>query len=210
MYNLSHFKAASQLEVIEFMKAHPFIILCGVGENNTPVATHVPVLIEERNDKIFIHAHVMRKQLHTTAFEKNNKVLCIFSGTHTYVSATIYKQQNTASTWNYQAVHATGILQFLGEDALHTLLAKLTDNFEKNPHSPAALKNMESEYVSLMMKAIVAFEIEITDMQHVFKLSQNKEKETYNNIASELSKGDVQAIEVANIMNDRKDKVFPA
>ena len=210
MYNLAHFKAASQKEVIEFMKAHPFITLCGVDENNSPVATHVPVIIEERDNKFFIHAHVMRKQQHTAAFEKNNNVLCVFSGAHTYVSATWYAKQNEASTWNYQAVHAKGKLNFLGDDELHALLTKLTDTFEGNPHSPASVKNMDKEYISQMMKAIVAFEIEIMEIQHVFKLSQNKEKETYDNIANHLSKGDNEATQVAEIMNERKDKVFPA
>ncbi len=73
MYNNSHFKANNQNEVIEFMNQNPFVVLCGVDENNSPIATHIPVLIEERGDDLFLLAHVMRKQLHTIAFEKNNK-----------------------------------------------------------------------------------------------------------------------------------------
>ena len=40
-----------------------------------PVATHVPVLIEERDGKIFLFAHIMRKQQHTSAFATNENVL---------------------------------------------------------------------------------------------------------------------------------------
>lgn len=210
MYNLSHFKAVNQQEVIDFMKAHPFIILCGVDDNKCPVATHVPVLFEERDGKMILLAHVMRKQQHTTAFEKNSNVLCIFSGAHAYVSASWYETKNIASTWNYQAVHAEGKLKFLGDNELLLLLTKLTNTFENKPHSAASVKNMDEEYLRQNMKAIVAFEIEITNLQHVFKLSQNRDEKTYSNIINELSMHDAAAKEVAGIMKERKDKVFPS
>jgi len=65
MYNLSHFKAENYNEVLAFIHAHPFITLCGCDKDNKPVATHIPVLIEEREEKIFLQAHVMRKQKHS-------------------------------------------------------------------------------------------------------------------------------------------------
>ncbi|MFX9604659.1 FMN-binding negative transcriptional regulator, partial [Acinetobacter baumannii] len=67
MYNLPHFKAQNEQDVLSFMKAHPFITLCGVDENSKPVATHIPVLIEERNNKLVLVGHVMQKQKHTLA-----------------------------------------------------------------------------------------------------------------------------------------------
>ncbi len=68
------------------MHAHPFIILCGADANGKPVATHIPVLIETRGEKLFLLAHVMRKQEHTLSFQQNQKVLAIFHGPHTYVA----------------------------------------------------------------------------------------------------------------------------
>ena len=192
------------------MKAHPFITLCGVDENNIPVATHVPVLLEEREGKLFLQAHIMRRQSHTKAFEVNKSVLCIFSAAHTYVSASWYTQKNMGSTWNYQAVHATGVLKFLSNEELHALLVKLTDTFEANPHSPSLVKHLSDEYVTQMMKAIVAFEVEITDLQHIFKMSQNRDKESYDNIIHELKQQGGEAGQVADIMTGRMDKVFPA
>src|SRR4051794_16051262 len=209
MYNVPHFKASDEREVIDFMHAHPFIILCGVDANNTPVATHIPCLIEERENKIILHAHVMRKQQHTNAFAENSNVLAIFHGTHTYVSASWYENKQTASTWNYQAVHAKGTLKFLGEDELHQLLTKLTETFENNPHSPSLVQKMDEAYVRSMMKAIVAFEIEVTSIEHIFKLSQNRDNKSYENIIEHLSEQDSDARTVAATMKEREDKVFP-
>ena len=208
MYNTSYFKTKNDAAVLLFMKAHPFITLCGVNELNEPVATHLPVLIEERDNKIILLAHAMKKQQHTLAFSQHAKVLAIFSGAHTYVSASWYEKKNVASTWNYQAVHAKGIIRFMNDDELHNLLARLTDFFEGNPHSPASVKNMSEEYVQQNMKAIIGFEIELTEIEHVFKLSQNRDQKTYENIIEHLQKGDEQQKQIADIMQQQKDQLF--
>ena len=210
MYNVPYFKAADNEEVIKFMHQHPFIILCGVDANNQPVATHIPVLIEERSDKLFLLAHVMRKQTHTKAFENNPSVLAIFSGAHTYVSASWYSNPQSAATWNYQAVHAKGVLRFLDDDGLHQLLTKLTEKFENNQHSPSLVQHMDEAYVKNMMKAIIAFEIEITSVEHVFKLSQNKDEKTYDNVVHQLNQQDGDAKTIAGIMEKQKHKIFPS
>jgi transcriptional regulator len=205
MYNLPHFKAENENEVISFMQTNPFIILCGIDENNKPVATHVPVLFRFDDDKIILEAHVMRNQEHTRAFEKNNNVLCVFSSAHSYVSASWYKEKNVASTWNYEAVHANGILKFVDDEALLSLLIKLTEKFENNPDSLAHVKNMTHEYVKENMKAIVAFEIELTSIHHVFKLSQNKDSETYHSIKEHLSNGDNSSKYIAERMKNNNE-----
>lgn len=204
MYNISYFKANTDAEVLAFMKAHPFITLCGVNEQNEPVATHVPVLFAEKEGKLFLQAHIMRKQNHTEAFLQNSAVLAIFQGAHTYISATLYQPQNVASTWNYQAVHAAGIIHFLDDAGLHDVLVRLTEHFENNPHSPALVQNMDEAYVSGLMKAIIAFEIEVTDIQHVFKLSQNKDQATKERIEAHLSKGNAVDQAVADAMKSNK------
>ncbi|MBS1917163.1 MAG: FMN-binding negative transcriptional regulator [Bacteroidetes bacterium] len=204
MYNVPHFKAANEKEVIDFMHAHPFIILCGADKDNKPVATHIPVLLEERDGKLFLLAHVMRKQGHTLAFEHNQNVLAIFYGPHSYVSASWYSDPKIASTWNYQAVHANGVLKFLENEGLYKILTKLTETFENNPHSPSLVQKMDDEYVERSMKAIIAFEIEITSIQHVFKLSQNRDEKSYENIITHLKEQDADAKAVAEVMAGNK------
>lgn len=193
MYHLSNFKADNQEEVIAFMKAHPFVTLCGVDKNLQPVATHLPVLFEERDGKIYLLAHAMRKQDHTIAFMENPNVLAIFNGNHAYISASWYGTKNVASTWNYKAVHAKGMVRFLDDKGLYDLLVKLTNHFEGDAESPAAVKHMDEKYVTDNMKAIVAFEIELIDIQHVFKLSQNRNEADKERIANELKSRDLLA-----------------
>lgn len=202
MYKVPYFKAKNSKEVIEFIYQNKFVTICGFDDEGFPVATHIPIVIEEKNDKIFIQGHFMRNQKHTLAFEKNNKVLVIFlSQSHCYISATNYKKQNTASTYNYQAVHCKGIIKFMNDDELYMLLTKLTRQFETNENSKALVEKMDKDYVSENMKAIIGFEIELIEIEHIFKLSQNKSNTEKENIISNLNKsGDVNLIEMANLI----------
>lgn len=190
MYNISYFKANNQEEIIAFMHANPFVTICGVDANGLPVATHIPILINQEADKIILSGHIMRKQDHSNAFEINNNVLVIFSAPSAFVSASWYTTKNMGSTWNYQTVHARGKLEIKDEAHLRQLLTNLTLHFEKDPESPTQVKNLSEEYMQQNMKAIYSFDIVVQDLQHVFKLSQNRDNESHQNIQKELSKGD--------------------
>ncbi|GAC1442825.1 MAG: hypothetical protein NVSMB63_11450 [Sediminibacterium sp.] len=68
-----------------------------------------------------------------------------------------------------------GTLRFLDEKRLLELLDELTSHFENDPSSPALYKELSADYVTKMVKAIIAFEIKVTAIDHVFKLSQNRD-----------------------------------
>ena len=204
MYDIPHFKAQHQQEVIDFMMAHPFVTICGVDANGFPVATHIPVLMKVENDLITISGHMMRKQDHTIAFEKNNNVLVIFSAPSAFVSANWYTTKNMGSTWNYQTVHASGKMEIKDEAHLRQLLTDLTLHFEKDMNAPTQVKNLSEEYMQQNMKAIYSFEIVVQDLQHVFKLSQNRDEASQANIQAELNKGDAACKYMAAAMANKK------
>ena len=124
MYNLPYFKEKDQQVVLDFIHQHPFAFIAGCDAESKPVATQIPVFIEERNGKLFMTGHMMRNTDHHKAFEKNANVLCVFTGHHTYVSASWYSNPHQASTWNYMSVHVKGQLRFLDEQGLIEVLKK--------------------------------------------------------------------------------------
>lgn len=200
MYNIPYYKAKDHQEVVDFMHANPFVTICGVDNEGFPVVTQVPVLLKIENDKIIISGHVMRKQDHTIAFEFNNNVLVIFSAPSAFVSASWYSVKEVASTWNYQSVHAVGKIEMKGEDHLYNLLSELTAHFEKDPNSPTQVKNLDPLYMKENMVAIISFEIEVTELKHVFKLSQNRDDVSHEHIKKELSNGTPACKHVAAAM----------
>lgn len=210
MYPVTHFKDGDPEEVIQFMEAHPFATLCGADENGKPVATQVPLLLEKKSDgRITLAGHLMRNTTHHKAFEKNAQVLCLFSGAHAYVSATWYANKQQASTWNYSSVQAHGTIQFLNDAALEDILQQTSVYFEKgNEASPTVLHNLPEAYTAPLLKAIVGFRITVTKLDHVFKLSQNRDRDSYESIINHLSNGGAAEKAVASAMQQRHTKVF--
>ena len=133
----------------------------------------------------------------------------IFTGPHTYVSASWYENPQVASTWNYQSVHVRGKLTFQEGEYLLKILRRTTDHFENNPESPAGFHHIPTDYVERLSKAIVAFEVEVTSVDAVFKLSQNHSAHNFNSIIEHLSNGDDEAVKIADEMKKIK-KISPA
>jgi transcriptional regulator len=209
MYNLPYFKEQDTQIAIEFMRNYPFVFLSGCDNENKPVATQVPVFIDEKDGKLFLTGHIMKKTDHHLAFEINPNVLAVFTGPHVYVSGTWYNDPHQASTWNYVSVHAKGIIRFGGGDELVAILKRLSLHYENNnPASTTIFDNLSPAYTEPLMKAIVSFEIEVTGIDTVFKLSQNRDEKSYDNIIIKLKEGNHDAKAIAEMMEKRKSKVF--
>jgi transcriptional regulator len=106
------------------------------------------------------------------------------------------------------SVHAKGVLRFLNEAELLDVLKRTTAHFENDPHSPAQVEKMTDEYMAGNMKAIAAFEVEVTKLDAVFKLSQNRNEKDYDHIVHQLKGEGGEAAEVGKLMEERKAKVF--
>lgn len=210
MYNLPYYKEKDAAAVMAFMKEHSFALLMGVDAEQKPAATQIPLLMEEKEGQLYLRGHIMKGNDHHKAFEANKQVLAVFTGPHTYVSASWYSNPKQASTWNYMAVHARGELSFLGEAELLAILDETTAYYENDPSSPSLYKELPEEYVMRLTKAIVAFEIRVTSIDHVFKLSQNRDKQSFENILGKLQAGDADAQAVAAEMRKRKNQLFPS
>ena len=101
MYRNPHFEEEDLQKIIAFMEAHSFVTLIGF-DGEYPVATQVPVKIEQREDEVYLIGHIMKKTDHHQAYSRNENVLALFTGAHAYVSASVYQDPAVASTWNFQ------------------------------------------------------------------------------------------------------------
>jgi transcriptional regulator len=210
MYNYPHYKEQDKQKVIEFMKDHPFVTLIGTDKNGRIEATQIPVLVEEKEGRLFIYGHMAKKSDHHQAFKENPNVLALFTGAHTYVSGAWYTgNPQQASTWNYISIHARGQIKFLDETALVGLLKKLSLHFENNNLTSSTIyDNLPVDYKEKMIKAILAFELEVTEMDNVHKLSQNRDEKSYDNIVQQLKQQEGDAKEIGELMEKRKEQVF--
>jgi len=173
--------------VLAFMKSNPFATIIGIGEQY-PVASHIPLEVAiQPGGKIVLSGHLMKKTDHHLAFEKNENVLVIFSGPHTHVSASWYTNPTVGSTWDYMVVHAKGKIIFKDEQGTYEAVKNITDKYE-GFDKPSSFDKLPKDYIDKMLKAIVGFYIEVESLENTFKLSQNRDKESKQNIIEALYK----------------------
>jgi transcriptional regulator len=209
MYHFSYFKENDKEAILSFLKEYPFAFLTGCDPNGKPVATQVPMLFEERDNELYLQAHIMRNTDHHKAFMQNPNALLVFTGPSCYVSASWYTNPQSGSTWNYMSVHITGEIQFMEDEALRAFMQKLTLQYEKNNlASPTVFNNIPESYKQKMLPAIVGFEIKAAKIDTVFKLSQNKDELDYSNIITKLEAEGGQAVLIAAEMKKRHTKLF--
>jgi transcriptional regulator len=210
MYSLPYYEEKNEQVIREFIARYPFAFLSGCDSENKPVATQVPVFIEEKDGRKILRGHIMKNTDHHKAFLHNEHVLVVFTGHHVYVSGTWYSNPHTPSTWNFMSVHAKGIIRLLDDDALIEVLRMTSLHFENQDQQSATIfDNLPSDYTQRLMKAIVAFEIEVTEMDTVFKLSQDRDAKSYDNIIERLKeKGEAGQV-IAAEMKKRTEEVFP-
>ncbi len=202
MYRFDHYTEKDQQKVIDFMKENAFALLTGIG-NNYPVASQIPLAIKAIEGKLFLEGHMMRKTDHHLAFEKNNNVLVLFTGQHCFVNASWYTDPHMGSTWNYMTVHAKGKISFFDEEGTRKAVKALSDKYA-GTSSQSAFDNLPKEYIDHMVKAIVGFSIEVEELDNVFKLSQNRDATSQQNIIEQLRKrGDANSAGIANEMEKR-------
>ena len=209
MYNISYFREEDQQIILQFLNDHPFAFLTGSDSTGNPVATQVPMLLEHQGDDLILQGHIMRNTDHHKAFVHNSKVLAVFTGPNTYVSSRWYSKPGIASTWNYMSVHARGTVRFMSESELIEFMRKFTLRFEGgNQDSPAIYDNLPDEFNTSMIPMITGFEIKVEEIDNVFKLSQNREKESYYTIIKQLMEQGGDGELIAKEMEKRVNGLF--
>ena len=210
MYNLPYHKERDPDVIKAFIAEYPFAFLTGCDANGAPVATQIPLFMEDEGGRGVLRGHMMRNMDHHRAFAQNNSVLAVFSGPQIYVSGTWYSDPHTPSTWNYMSVHVRGTMRFLDGDALEDMLRKTSLHFENLDASSATVyDNLPAELTKRLLKMIVAFEITVTDVDTVFKLSQDRDLASYRNIIERLREKGENGRRIAEEMAKRTALVFP-
>jgi transcriptional regulator len=181
MHIPSYFRQENKADLVAFMKKYSFASLI-TGSNHRPVATHIPFVVEEEDEKIVLYSHLAKVNLQWQDFEKG-EVLVVFQEPHAYISPTLYEKIQSVPTWNYIAVHAYGKAEMT--DAQSTLvLEKMIAAYE--PSYRAQWEGLPENYKTGMLKGIVSFRIEVTELLGSEKLSQNKTHGERQGIATRL------------------------
>ncbi len=191
MYLPQHFSEQRPGLLQDFIERHPLGTLVSVVDE-APVADHVPMLlVRDSGNNGRLQGHVARANPLWRSAANSAQVLVVFHGADAYVSPSSYPSKQTdgkvVPTWNYAVVHVRGTIRFFDDESwLHALVSRLTDRFEQDRLQPWAVSDAPEEYVRAMLRAIVGFEIEITELVGKFKASQNRSAEDRAGVRNSL------------------------
>ena len=229
MYIPTAFREDNPETLLAFMRAHSFATVVSTIDG-VPFATHIPVGVELRGDTVVVTGHVAKANAHVRAFAPapsytvetghtrsaghdaphvaphETVSLVIFAGPHAYISPSAYESRESVPTWNYIAVHATGVLHSV-------LFAETPENMEAmldtmiaqyDPSYGAQWRDLPPKFRDGMMRGVVGFEMPVRELEGKYKLSQNRSAHDQAAVqAMLLTSDDASARAVAQAMQER-------
>jgi transcriptional regulator len=185
MYIPKHFAVDDQQEIFAFIEAHSFGQLISMQQDQL-AASHIPFLLAGDRQHLLCHLARQNPQWQEIG---DQQVLVILPGPHDYISPAWY-QNPGVPTWNYQAVHVHGRCRvFDSPDELKQVIDALTRKHEARFAEPWA-----PQYSDTMLKGIVGIEVEISDIQCKYKLSQNRPVADHQGVIDRLEELDSTAV----------------
>jgi transcriptional regulator len=204
MYIPSHFAQTDPATLHAFIREHSFALLCSTDAEGIPFASHLPLLHDAAAGTLIGH---MARANPQWQHADGNTVLAIFSGPHVYVSPSWYDAEQVVPTWNYTAVHITGVFHAIHDhDTLLHIVQDSIDRYEGDGLQAWRL-DAPQEYIDRMLKGIVGFRIDITNIEGKWKLSQNQPPERRAKVRQALRReGGVDAEAIAELMERNEAK----
>jgi len=200
MYIPSHFTESDPNKLHDFIERHSFGLLVSQVAG-VPFASHIPFLLDRATGPHgTLIGHVARANPHWNDLA-NQTALAVFSGPHAYITPTWYESANVVPTWNYAAVHATGLVKVIEDkDTLLEIVQRTVNFYEANMPTPWPLDTSGS-FVERLLAQIVGFRIEIATLEGKWKMSQNHPIERREKvIRALLNQGDENSLGVAGMM----------
>lgn len=199
MYTPDIYKNENQEEIKKFLQENSFGIL--INQTNGKLwATHIPLELEtDTEGNTILEGHISKENIQSEGFKENDQVLAVFSGPHSYISSSWYDHENVP-TWNYIAVHVYGRIKIIEGEAVIQSLKKLVDKYEQKSQNPVRVEDLSQQTMN-QARGVVAFEIEITEIQATRKMSQNRDAKNYQNIITALERNNTSdSLATANEM----------
>jgi transcriptional regulator len=163
----------------DLVRDNPLALLSTNGEG-APHATHLPVIT--RPGSVFepggvLLGHLNRANPHWSALVDGGPALLVFTGPHGYVSPCVYATSPAAPTWDFTAVHVRGSIHPIVDRSgtiaviqatVRTFESRLGQNWDMTT---------SYRYFNEILPGVGAFQFEITEIDAMFKLSQEQRPE---------------------------------
>lgn len=191
------FRGTAAAANLSFARQRGFGMLTINGADG-PLIAHVPFLF--LSDRC-VTLHLARSNPIARATLPAAAVIAV-SGPDAYISPDWYGAEDQVPTWNYVAVHLRGTLSSLPVDALRDQVDGLSAEFENRllPKKPWTSDKMGEGMMDRMMRGILPFRLDLTDVQGTWKLNQNKTESMRQGVVDALGGLDDGSRAIADLM----------
>jgi transcriptional regulator len=193
MYSPEHYSEDRSELILETIKRYSFATIITQGEAG-PFVSHLPLILEHEIEGAIegqtLIGHCARANPQWRHFAEGQEATIIFHGPHAYISPAWYEPQiDNVPTWNYVAVHLKGSVQIIESSAeAYRILQTMVHHFESGYGTNWNLPSEPNSELEGLVNAIVAFRIEIKEIQAKFKLSQKQTQDDRANVIDQLPK----------------------
>jgi transcriptional regulator len=203
MYIPRRYEEKDTEKIYAFIRENSFAILVSIHDGR-PIGTHIPLQLETGADgKTCLMGHISRGNEQKYTLSPGAKLLAIFPGPHAYISPRWYTEMKVP-TWNYISVHIYGTVSIVEGEELRAALSRLMDTYEQHQPRPVHIDEIPDKELQADLRGIVGFRISIDEIQAAYKLSQNRDPQSYHQVIDHLTQGDEVARAVAAEMQKRK------
>lgn len=180
------FTLADVAEMRRVIDTNPWATIMSAGPDG-PVASHYAVLLDDSRDDLTIVGHVGRPDDQILGLAER-ELLVVFQGPHGYISPGWYGDVQAVPTWNYTAVHLSGVPEILEDQENLEVLDRLVARFEGRMPEPKLMweRPNDEAFVNRLAAGTVGFRLAPTKVVAKRKLSQNKPAEVVETVIAEL------------------------
>jgi transcriptional regulator len=198
MYLPPQFHSKDRAHALALMREHPLASLVSTDDEGFPFVTHLPLHVQERGDALVLLGHCARPNPHWRYLQTRPQALVTFMGPQAYLSPSVYPDLARVPTWNYLAVHCRVQASLIDEPAAKDALLKQLIGDHEPPYA-AQWRGLGEEFAHKMLAGIVAFELEVLDLQCKLKLNQHRH-ESHAALYAQYRQGNADARALAQWM----------
>ncbi len=181
MYLPPQFRDTDPAIVQRIMREHPLASIVSVGGDGFPVLSHIPLHWqaaslwgdEPASEHGVLLGHCARANPHAQCLALQPSALVSFMGPQAYMSPGVYADKLRVPTWTYLAVQAKVQTRIVDPhtDRDRILKCLIADH---EPSYAQQWRELPASYTDAMLNGIVAFEMQITDLQCAVKFNQHR------------------------------------
>lgn len=188
MYVPQHFAANDHDALIHRLARTNAAVLVTTSADGMPFGSHLPILWDP--EKRIATGHIARANPHWK--EGPGKGLLVLTGAEAYVTPAWYPSKaehgKTVPTWNYEAVHITGQVEWFDDaERLEAVVASLSAFYERGRPQPWSIADAPRQYIDALKRGIVGVALTAERIEAKRKLSQNKSEADFRGVAGGLA-----------------------